>query len=121
MVRRERLALLMVIGVTAALFCLILIVVLLIPKGRPVAENRRVGRRVPSPILFLHGLGSGAETWENARLTEFLQSKGLRFGGVVRIDSKGQAVIDGSPADADFFLLAVSSSFPVPENQDQWV
>jgi hypothetical protein len=53
--RKEQRTLLVVAGRTTALFCLI--VVQLIPEG-----NRHVGRRIPSPILFLYGLRSGAET-----------------------------------------------------------
>ncbi|HEX3530740.1 MAG TPA: alpha/beta fold hydrolase [Thermoanaerobaculia bacterium] len=113
--RKEWRAMAVVGGATAALFCLI--VYLCIPKCGKIQGNPGVGRRVPAPILFLHGFGSGAETWKDARLTDFLQSKGLRFGGTVRIDGKGEARIEGSSAGADFFLLAVSSSF---QGLDGW-
>lgn len=76
------------VGLAAA--CGLALVLLLSScKGGP--EERQVARRVPSPILFLHGIASSAETWNEAGVTAFLQSKGLKFGGVVRLGAEGSA------------------------------
>jgi len=72
-------------------------------------EERHVKRRVPYPILFLHGLGGSAKTWDDSGLTAFLEARGLRNGGVVRLGEDGHVKILGSPEQADFFLLEVDS------------
>jgi pimeloyl-ACP methyl ester carboxylesterase len=74
----------------------------------------RPQRRVPFPILFLHGMGATAETWIDAGVKSFLEKKGLRYGGVIGVDKRGQLQISQPscpPEKADFFALQVADSF----------
>jgi pimeloyl-ACP methyl ester carboxylesterase len=97
------------VQVVARLVAVLLLVSVLTSLVSCRAKERSVRRSVPSPILFVHGLGGSAQTWNEAGLTAYLQSKRLRYGGVVQIYNGGQAAIKESP-DADFFLVEIAPS-----------
>lgn len=79
-------------------------------------QERIVNRRAPSPILFVHGIGGSAQTWNEAGLTSYLRSRELEYGGVVRIYNGGAAAMNTAP-DADFFLVEISPSF---QSLERW-
>lgn len=113
--------------IAASLLVLLIAVLLLLwpsdPRERePLkVEEARVRRLVPYPILLLHGLGGQGKGWVDSGLDGYLEQKGLRYGGTVKLSKSGGAGIEGGsvePELADFFHLEMSDPF---EALDDWV
>lgn len=84
-------------------------------------EEVRVRRSVPYPILLLHGLGGKGKGWVDSGLAGYLEQKGLRYGGTVKLRESGGAAIEGGnvePDLADFFHIEMSDPF---EGLEDWV
>lgn len=73
-----------------------------------------------TPILLVHGLGNDASTWKDSGYVDFLAGRGLRSGGVVKVDEWSNARIERSeakPEESEVFVLEISDPW---ESLDLW-
>jgi pimeloyl-ACP methyl ester carboxylesterase len=94
----------------------LLLVVVAISFGLMIggaSQRKQLETKVTYPILFIHGLGGEGNEWLDAGLVDYLELKGLRYGGV--LGSKDGEVhheeFKYPASQGDFFAIHISDSF----------
>lgn len=80
---------------------------------RVTTRERYLDRRIPHPILLIHGLGGSAQRWADTGVIDYLRQLGLEYGG--RLQGQGSRVIlldaPASGRSGDFYTLEISDAY----------